>query len=135
MAGREGAATPAADEEVDVVAGVSNVWVPVSDMDRAVAFYRDVLGLALKMQSPEWSEFDADGLNIGLNARESTGGGAGGGAVITFQPEAGIEAEKSRLEDAGAQFTGDVSSYDWGSVAPFKDSEGNDLQLYMPPAG
>lgn len=28
----------------------------VEDMDRAVGFYRDVLGLEVKSQSPEWSE-------------------------------------------------------------------------------
>ena len=30
----------------------------VSDMDAAVAFYRDTLGLTLSFQSPFWSEFD-----------------------------------------------------------------------------
>ena len=30
----------------------------VADMNRAVAFHRDVLGLSLKFQSPGWSEFD-----------------------------------------------------------------------------
>jgi len=118
-----------------VVAGVSNVWVPVQDMDRAVGFYRDVLGLQVKRQSPEWSELDAAGLSIGLNARETASGASSGGAVITFQPEAGIEAEVEQLQGKGATFTGGVSSYEWGSVAPFKDSEGNDLQLYAPPAG
>ena len=29
----------------------------VADMDRAVAFYRDTLGLTLKFASPGWSEF------------------------------------------------------------------------------
>jgi catechol 2,3-dioxygenase-like lactoylglutathione lyase family enzyme len=29
----------------------------VADMDRAVQFYRDTLGLSLKFQSPGWSEF------------------------------------------------------------------------------
>jgi catechol 2,3-dioxygenase-like lactoylglutathione lyase family enzyme len=29
----------------------------VADMDRAVTFYRDSVGLPLKFQSPEWSEF------------------------------------------------------------------------------
>ena len=29
----------------------------VADMDAAVAFHRDLLGLPLKFQSPEWSEF------------------------------------------------------------------------------
>jgi len=29
----------------------------VADMNRAVKFYRDVLGLPLKFESPSWSEF------------------------------------------------------------------------------
>ena len=29
----------------------------VADMDRTVKFYRDVLGLPIKFQSPGWSEF------------------------------------------------------------------------------
>jgi len=114
--------------------GVANVWVPVQDMDRAVGFYRDVLGLEVQMSSPEWSELDAAGLSIGLNAREPQGTTVDGGAVISFRAE-DIEAEVEDLQARGAQFTGGVSSYDWGSVAPFRDSEGNNLQLYSPPAG
>jgi catechol 2,3-dioxygenase-like lactoylglutathione lyase family enzyme len=29
----------------------------VSDMNKAVKFYRDILGLRLKFESPGWSEF------------------------------------------------------------------------------
>ena len=32
----------------------------VADMDRTVKFYRDVLGLPLEFQSPDWSEFVKD---------------------------------------------------------------------------
>ena len=31
--------------------------VMVSDMQRSVEFYRDTLGIALKFQSPDWTEF------------------------------------------------------------------------------
>ena len=116
-----------------MVQGVANVWLPVQDMDRAVGFYRDVIGLEVSMQSPEWSELDADGLSIGLNGREGQGAQADGGAVVTFRAD-DIEAEVERLKGKGATFTGGVSSYEWGSVAPFKDSEGNDLQLYQAPS-
>jgi len=34
----------------------------VGDMDRAVKFYRDVVGLPLKFQSPGWSEFSTLGI-------------------------------------------------------------------------
>ena len=42
------------------------------------------------------------------------------------------EDEVRRLQEAGVQFAGDIASYDWGRIAAFKDSEGNDLQLYAP---
>lgn len=115
--------------------GVATVWVPVDQMDRAVSFYRDTLGFDVVKQQDEWSEVDANGLRIGLNAREGTAAGAAGGAVITFQPDDGIEAEVDRLRAAGVSFTGDISDHDWGRIAPFKDSEGNDLQLYAPSQG
>jgi predicted enzyme related to lactoylglutathione lyase len=103
-------------------------------MDRAVRFYSDTLGLDVQDQSEDWSEINANGLMIGLNAREPASGSDGGGAVITFQPDASIDDEVSRLTEAGVKFTGEISDHPWGRIAPFKDSEGNDLQFYAPPA-
>ncbi|SCX40282.1 Predicted dioxygenase of extradiol dioxygenase family [Klenkia marina] len=117
-----------------MASGVASVWVPVDDMERARAFYRDTLGLEEGKVTDEWSEFDANGLMIGLNAREGTAKHADGGAVITFQPDGGIDAEVERLRGAGVEFTGGISDHPWGRLAPFKDSEGNDLQFYGPPA-
>jgi len=39
----------------------------VADMDRAVKFYRDALGLSLKFQSPGWSEFSTGETSLGLH--------------------------------------------------------------------
>jgi predicted enzyme related to lactoylglutathione lyase len=117
------------------VTGVAAVWLPVQDMDRAVGFYRDTLGLDVKTSDGDWADFEANGLRVGLNARESPGGSSDGGAVISFQPDDGIEGAVSELEDKGVEFTGGVSEHEWGKIAPFKDSEGNDLQLYEPPQG
>jgi len=112
---------------------VATVWVPVDDMDRAVRFYTDALGLEAGKQTEEWCEVEAGNLTIGLNAREGTSAHADGGAVITFTPDGGIDAEVERLKGAGVEFTGGISDHPWGRIAPFKDSEGNDLQLYAPP--
>ncbi len=113
---------------------VATVWVPVDDMDRAKSFYADTLRFEVTKETPEWSEIDAGNLTIGLNAREGTSAHADGGAVITFTPEGGIDAEVERLQGAGVSFTGGISDHPWGRIAPFKDTEGNDLQLYAPPA-
>lgn len=115
--------------------GVATVWVPVDDIDRAVKFYTETLGLTVKGQDGDWAEVDANGLSVGLNARESTHGGHGGGAVISFQPEGDLAEEIDRLKGAGVEFIGDVAEHSWGKIAAFKDSEGNDLQLYAPPSG
>lgn len=115
--------------------GVAAVWVPVQDMDRAVGFYRDVLGLQVRSQDSDWSEIDAGGLMIGLNGREETSARSEGGAVISFQPDGSIDDEVEKLQAKGVDFTGGISDHEWGRIVPFKDTEGNDLQFYAPPQG
>jgi lactoylglutathione lyase len=50
----------------------------VSDMDKSIHFYRDLVGLRLKMQSPEWSEFDTGSCTLALHK-------AAAGAVAQVQ--------------------------------------------------
>ncbi|MEZ5977510.1 MAG: VOC family protein [Planctomycetota bacterium] len=54
---------------------ISYAIVFVSDMDRSVAFYRDTLGLPLRFESPEWTEFATDGATLALHASDGTSGG------------------------------------------------------------
>ena len=49
---------------------VSYAIVFVSDMQRSVAFYRDVIGLTLKFESPAWTEFATEGATLALHASE-----------------------------------------------------------------
>jgi predicted enzyme related to lactoylglutathione lyase len=102
-------------------------------MARAVEFYAETLGLTITMQTDEWSEVDAGGLQIGLNAREPVTGSSSGGAVISFQSDGDIEDQVERLRAAGVEFTGGISDHPWGRIAPFRDPDGNDLQFYGPP--
>lgn len=46
---------------------VNYAIVFVADMKRSVEFYRDVIGLPLKFDSPEWSEFATDGATLALH--------------------------------------------------------------------
>jgi lactoylglutathione lyase len=47
---------------------VNYVIVFVSNMKKSIAFYRDVVGLPLKFESPGWSEFATDGATFALHA-------------------------------------------------------------------
>jgi predicted enzyme related to lactoylglutathione lyase len=120
----------ARNEEAEMVQGVAVVWMPVEDIERAKGSYRDTLGLSIQNEDGPWAEVDANG----LNGREPSGAAAEGGPVVTFQPEGDIDETVSSLKEQGVEFPAGVSEHDWGRVATFKDSEGNDLQLYVPPS-
>ena len=53
--------------------------IVVSDMQRSVEFYRDKLGLPLKFQSPDWTEFATGTTTLALH----------GGGIPSTQPPAG----------------------------------------------
>lgn len=114
-----------------MIKGVAAVWLPVTDMGRAVAFYGETLGLQVTEHDDDWSEVDGNGLRIGLNGSESPSGD--GGALLAFQPDGELEEEVQRLKEAGVTFSDDISEHPWGRIVPFKDPDGNDLQLYAPP--
>jgi predicted enzyme related to lactoylglutathione lyase len=113
--------------------GVAVVWMPVQDIERAKGFYNDTLGFTITNEDGDWAEVDANGLTIGLNGREPSGAGAEGGPVVTFQPEGNLEDAVSNLKEHGVEVPAKISEHPWGRVATFKDSEGNDLQIYGPP--
>jgi lactoylglutathione lyase len=57
------------------------VMIVVRDMERSVAFYRDVLGLKLLMQQDNWTQLDAGNILIGLHPE---------GEEVHVQPTTGM---------------------------------------------
>jgi catechol 2,3-dioxygenase-like lactoylglutathione lyase family enzyme len=47
----------------------------VSDMKQSVFFYRDVLGLPLRFESPGWTEFATDGATLALHRSDGPASG------------------------------------------------------------
>jgi len=111
---------------------VSVVWLPVTDMDRAVRFYGDTIGMEVEQRDDEWSMLKLGDVRIGLNARESPGGD--GGAVVAFRAGSDIQQAVDALAEQGVEVPGGVSEHPWGRVATFKDPDGNDLQFYEAPS-
>jgi predicted enzyme related to lactoylglutathione lyase len=110
-----------------VIEGIAAIWLPVTDMKRAVGFYRDSLGLDVLEEDSDWSMVTAGDQRIGLNASEDPSGD--GGAVIAFHAE-DLDSTVQELKGRGVEFSGGVSEHPWGRIAPFKDPDGNDLQVY-----
>ena len=94
------------------------VWLPVTDMPRALSFYRDTLSLDAVRGGDDWSELDANGLHIGLNATESPAGP--GGAVIAFEPQGGLDATIEQLRSDGVAIAGESASTLGDALPPSK---------------
>ena len=110
----------------------------VSDQERALDFYTNVLGLEQRADNPT-----PDGprfLTVGANGQEfqlvlwpGTPGQAAPvqgriPATCTFET-ADIREAVETLESRGVTFETGVLEFPWGSIAQFADPDGNLLQL------
>jgi predicted enzyme related to lactoylglutathione lyase len=94
----------------------------VSDMDKAVKFYRDVLGLSLKFQSPGWSEFSTGETSLGLHPASEMN--PAGSIELGFNV-ASLEKFHQEMSGKGVQFSMPPTKQDYGGMlAQFVDSEG-----------
>jgi predicted enzyme related to lactoylglutathione lyase len=109
---------------------VKYTYLVVEDMNAAVAFYRDGLGLKLKFQDGQrWSEFDADnGTTIALSSPDESGLGVKG-PVVVFQVS-NAEALAASLSGRGAEILARRDMGKHGSLIAIREPSGNIFQLF-----
>jgi catechol 2,3-dioxygenase-like lactoylglutathione lyase family enzyme len=111
-----------------------NATIYVGDMDRAVTFYTETLGLRLLFRAGDhWASIDAgEGLQLGLHPASSRSPTPGtvGAVTVGFTVDEPIEQVISTLKKRGVALQGPVVD-DAGrlKLAFFADPDGN--QLYM----
>jgi catechol 2,3-dioxygenase-like lactoylglutathione lyase family enzyme len=83
----------------------------VADMDRAVRFYRDALGLSLKFQSPGWSEFSTGETSLSLHppSEKNPAGSIELGFNVTD-----LEKFHQQMTAKGVQFSWPQAKQDFG---------------------
>jgi catechol 2,3-dioxygenase-like lactoylglutathione lyase family enzyme len=112
-----------------------NATVMVSDMDRAVGFYTETLGLELVRRfGNHWAEVKAgDSLVIGLHpqSEHSPKPGTAGSISIGLGIDEAIDPLVEKLKAQGVVFHGPVTRDEQGgiSLAFFGDPDGNSLYL------
>ncbi|HEU0166866.1 MAG TPA: VOC family protein [Chloroflexota bacterium] len=110
--------------------GVATIYV--SDLDRAVKFYTDTLGLKLQYQVPGWAQVEAgSSLVIGLHPTHPGGPqpGVSGSTGVGFELDEPIDAVYAKLSERGVKFDGPVNDTGHVKLANFKDPDGNPLYL------
>jgi methylmalonyl-CoA/ethylmalonyl-CoA epimerase len=82
---------------------IGQIAITINDLDRAVAFYRDVLGLRFLFQAPPGlAFFDCGGVRLMLSRPE--GAAAAGASSILYYVVPDIHAAYDTLRSRGVQF-------------------------------
>jgi len=112
---------------------IAQIALTISDLDRAVAFYRDALGMPLLFQAPPGLAFFKCG-SIRLMLSKPEGEFKPGASSVLYFKIAGIEALHSTLKARGVTFVDEphfitrMPDHELWMVF-FKDPDGNALAL------
>jgi catechol 2,3-dioxygenase len=118
---------------------IGHVHLKVSDLERSVAFYRDVLGLEVMVQYGTQAAFLSAGgyhHHLGLNTWESKGGPRPARNAVGLYHTAFLFPERAdlarafrRVVDAGVQIEG-AADHGVSEAIYLSDPDGNGIELY-----
>ena len=104
----------------------------VEDIDGAVAFYRDALGLKPRSVSPQWVEFDTGSTTLALHAADARN--PSGTTRFSFDtPD--VAALHRQLIARGVEFTREPTVRHGVQLAEFVGPGGNGVGLSGPAGG
>jgi predicted enzyme related to lactoylglutathione lyase len=121
------------------VTRVDFIGLPTRDLEKAVAFYGDALGLECSTYRPDrhHAEFETGNLTINLMNAENMGleHNVSRNAIALHVDD--VAAARAQLEERGVTFHGDTFDTGVCHMAFFADPDGNALMLhhrYAPPS-
>lgn len=113
--------------------GIGVLLLGVSDLQRAVTFYTETLGLTLKSQIPGFAFLDAGSLTLALSEPLSRALGKEPGAVEIVWPVDNVRLAHQTLLARGVSFVTEprnVTGQEWSAL--FTDPDGHRLSIFGP---
>ncbi len=115
-----------------LVSGVDFLPVPTRDLEAAVRFYGDTLGLRRSVYMPErnFAEFETGNLTLSIIHAEKMGipHSVGGNAIALHVDD--VADARAALERDGVTFVGETLDTGVCHMAFFADPDGNALMLH-----
>jgi predicted enzyme related to lactoylglutathione lyase len=109
---------------------LDHVYYWTRNMERAVAFYRDVVGLRLlRQEGDQWAQFDAGPVQFALHGAMEGHPSQAGGATAVFRVD-DLDTAMQSLQEKGVEFgdhLGEVAGF--ARFRSFTDPDGNTVQL------
>jgi predicted enzyme related to lactoylglutathione lyase len=128
-------AVAGADGRREIRSATTSVYV--SNMDRAVKFYSEAIGLTLRSRiGNEWAELvTANRVVIGLHPAQppaTVTPGTTGAINIEFQATGDLESAIASLKNHGVPFVSQIQNYEHVRLITCSDPDGNKLFLAQP---
>ncbi len=115
---------------------IAFIHYPTQDLDRALRFYRDALGLKLLVQNEEWIEFEIGEQRLALRRVDTlpqqSDSSQPAGAMVWLEARP-IEEIITQLKEKNVKFINGLSKFPYGKMSTFSDPDGNRIGLYEPP--
>jgi predicted enzyme related to lactoylglutathione lyase len=110
----------------------SLMTIMVADMDRAVSFYTDALGLSLRFRAGnDWAEVNSPGVRLGLHPARSGSPPAANPSVSLGFEVTDIDAAMADLKSRNVAFAGPIIDGGQERIAHFSDPDGTALYLFQ----
>ena len=113
-----------------MIRGVKFASIPVTDQNKALAFYTEKLGFKLMTDQPfndqqRWIELGIPGADTRIVLFKFDKGIQPGSMMnVTFWTD-DVEGTARELKSKGVKFTKDPTKQPWGTFAIFEDVDGN----------
>ena len=106
---------------------IDHIYYWTRDLDRALTFYTDVVGLALvRRDGDEWAELDGGPVRLALHGSDDEHPTSG--TVVLRVDD--LDATRWTLEERGAVFDAYVGEVEgFARFATFRDPDGNPVQI------
>lgn len=111
------------------ILGIHTIIAQTSNMDRSVAFFRDVLGLNMTYTSKYWTSFDLGQQRLGLHPTmgETLSQSPKSGCIVGLSVDS-LAQLRVTLEQAQATYIGEYHETPSGVVMDFCDPDFNTFQ-------
>jgi catechol 2,3-dioxygenase-like lactoylglutathione lyase family enzyme len=117
-----------------MIRGIKFVSIPVTDQDRALAFYTEKLGFRVVTDQPfdekqRWLELGIPGAEtciVLFNMGDAVKPGSLTNVVFWTDD---VQGTADELKSKGVEFVMEPKRFDWGTASIFKDVDGNRLML------
>lgn len=117
------------------IRGTDFIYYQTNDIDKAIAFYRDTLGLEMygHFEEMKWAEFNAGNTTFAINdpsAFDANMKAQPGGAAVAFSVD-DVAAAIEELESKGVKVTLPVNESPVCHFACILDPDGNTVWLHQ----